>query len=99
MGYYHVPEAEPWLDMSPQDKVFFISQTLSYPKQNPFQAYHVAEVNVITLLEAYNSGTPLVMTDAAMGPHNLSYGAFVIQDDLTVSAVRVSDAITVSGIL
>ena len=99
MGYYHFPEAEPWLDMSPLDQVYFISQTLSYRQQNLFEIYHVAEVNVTTLLEAYNSGTTLVMTDAAMGPHNLSYGAFVIHDDHTVSVVRVSNAITVAGTL
>ena len=86
------------LGISPLVQVYIIGQTILHSQQSPSESYQLAWINMTTLLETYNNGTPLNMTGAAMEPHSLSYGAFVIHDDHTVNAVRVSNAITVSGI-
>ena len=69
--------------------------TLMYTA-NQTESFQLAWVSATDLLDKHYDEAPLVMTGAGMGLHNLSYGAFVIHDS-QISAVRVSNAITVSG--
>ena len=88
-------EEEPWLGISPLDQVFIIGATLVYTA-NQIESFQSAWVSATDLLDKRYDESPLVMTGAGMGLHNLSYGAFVIHDN-RISSLRLSDAITVSG--
>ena len=88
-------DEEPWLGISPLDQVFIIGATLMYTA-NQIGSFQLAWIDATVMLDKHDDEAPLVMTGAGIGLHNLSYGAFVIHDN-QISAVRVSNAITVSG--
>ena len=87
-------EVEPNLNISSMDQVYIIEQALI---RSSTQYFRLVSVNWTTLLETRENKAPMVTTGAKMGPHNFSYGAFVVNEYHEISAARVSNAVPASG--